>query len=236
MSLCYLRLCAVWSWNRYIVGFFGVSWLSVPASSATVILSIKTLQVETYCTVIIMEGPLIMAPFIVAVVNHTLVFMAITYGICKNTLRGDLTFRHGTMVMLGKSLPTFSKALLHASQISYILIMLISIIALIWVNSWPDNQPASAFRIASMAPYLALVTILNGRVYRNTKLGLYNSVSRQSIDPKSQRHAAYSMLSGSSHSAAEPIPIAVTNVDGYRSDYSTARSRNSVNSLDFGMV
>jgi hypothetical protein len=124
MSLCYLRVCAVWRWNRYIVGFFGVSWLSVAASNFTMIHSIKTLQVESYCTVIIVGGQLILAPFIINVVNHTLVFMAITYGICKNTLREDPTFKHGIMVMFGKSLPTFSKALLHDSQISYMYVPL----------------------------------------------------------------------------------------------------------------
>ena len=127
MSLCYLRVCAVWRWNRFIVGFFGVLWLSVAASSVTLIRSIKTLQVETFCTVTIVEGRLILAPFIVAVAYHTPVFMAITYGICKNTLRGDLTFKHGIMAMLGKSLPTFSKALLHDSQISYMCVLLPSL-------------------------------------------------------------------------------------------------------------
>jgi hypothetical protein len=121
MFLSYFRVCTEWRWNRFVVGFFGVSWLSVAASSATVIHSIETLQVETYCTVIIVEGRLILAPFIVV---HTLVFMAITYGICKNTLSGDLTFRHGIMLMLGKSLPTFSKALLHDSQIAYMYVHL----------------------------------------------------------------------------------------------------------------
>ena len=123
MSLCYLRVSAVWRWNRYIVGFYGVSWLSVAASNVTTIHSIKTLQVDNNCTVIIVGGRLILAPFIVNVVNHTLVFMAITYGVCKNTLRGDLTFKHGIMLMLGKSLPTFSKALLHDSQISYMYVL-----------------------------------------------------------------------------------------------------------------
>ena len=124
MSLCYLRVCAVWRWNHYIVGLYGISWLSVIASNVTMIHSIKTLQEETSCTVIIVGGQLILAPFIVNVVNHTLVFMAITYGICKNTLRGDLTLKHGIMVMFGKSLPTFSKALLHDSQISYLYVPL----------------------------------------------------------------------------------------------------------------
>jgi hypothetical protein len=73
---------------------------------------------------IIADGRLVLVPFIVGVVNHTLVFMAITYGVCKNTLSGDLTFRHGVNVMLGKSLPTFSKALLHDSQIAYAYVLL----------------------------------------------------------------------------------------------------------------
>ena len=124
MSLCYLRVSAVWRWNRYIVAFFGVSWLSVAASNATMIHSIKTIQVETYCTLVIVGGRLILAPYIVNVVNHSLVLSAITYGICKNTLRGDLTFKHGIKLMLGKSLPTFSRALLHESQISYMYVLL----------------------------------------------------------------------------------------------------------------
>jgi hypothetical protein len=86
-----------------------------------------------------------------------------------------------------------------------------------------------------MAPYLVLVTILNGRVHRNTKLGLYNMVSN---DPKSQPHAAaYNMVPGNSHpGGAKPVSMAVTSVDGY-SAYSTTKPRGSrTNSLDFGMV
>ena len=129
--LCYLRVCAVWRWNRFIVGFFSVSWLCVAAASiVTATQSTKTLQVETYCTVIIVEGRLIPLPFIVTVFNHTLIVMAITYGICKNTLGEDLTFKDGIMLMLGKSLPTFSKALLHESQITYMYVFLPSMIAL----------------------------------------------------------------------------------------------------------
>jgi hypothetical protein len=242
-SLCTLRTCAVWRWNRFIIAFFTFSWLCVASSTiVTATLSTKSLQVETssYCTVIIVEGRLIPLPLILTVVNHTLIVIAITYGVCKNTMHEDLTFRHGIMLMLGKSLPTFSKALLHDSQISYILIAVVSVIALILAENWHDYQPSPFGMTAAMAPYLALVTILTGRVHRNTKLGLYNMVSLQSNDRKSQPHAAaYIMLPpGNSLPAAKPIPIAVSesNVDEYRSDYSTRRSRGSVNSLDFGAI
>ena len=110
--------------------------------------------------------------------------------------------------------------------------MVISVISLIWVNNWP--QATSAFRLSPMAPYFVLVTILNGRVHRNTKLGLYNKVSMQSNDPKSQPHAAaYIMVPGNSQPTAESIPIASSNADEYRSDLSKTRSGGS---LDFGMV
>ena len=123
--LCYLRTCAVWGWNRRIVGFFSVSWLSVAvASIVAVALSTKRLQVENYCTVVIVEKRLIPVPFIASVVNHTLIVIAITYGVCKNTIGRDLTFRHGIMTMLGKSLPAFSRAMLHDSQIAYMYVLL----------------------------------------------------------------------------------------------------------------
>ena len=125
--LCYFRVCAVWRWNRFIVGFFTVSWICVAVvSGVTAIYSTKAVQVETYCTMIIVEGRLVQAPFIVAVINHTLIVMAITYGVCKNTLGRDhwQTFGHGIMAMLGKSLPTFSKTLLHDSQITYMYVLL----------------------------------------------------------------------------------------------------------------
>ena len=109
--------------------------------------------------------------------------------------------------------------------------MIIIIFTLIWVNSWP--QATSTFRLTPMAPNLVLVTILNGRVHRNTKLGLYNKV--QSNDPKSQPHTtpAYNMLPGNSYPSSAPVSMAITSVDGNRSEYSTRKSRAS---LDFGMV
>jgi hypothetical protein len=122
LSLSYLRVCAVWRWNRFIVAFFGISWLSVVASCFTLIISLKEIMVEDYCNLLIV-GPTIPSLFITTFVNHTAIFLAITYGVCKNTIDGDLAFRENIRLMLGKRLPTFSKALLHDSQISYMWVL-----------------------------------------------------------------------------------------------------------------
>ena len=134
------------------------------------------------------------------------------------------------------------------------MVIVVSIIALVWAEIWPDYQPTSAIpgRIAAMAPYLVLVTILTGRVHRNTKLGVYNTASQQSNDPKSHQlldpnvtgSAATHTSSWNSHSSVRPLPalpFPVTDFDAssvYHTDFSTTKSRRrgSVNSLDFGMA
>ena len=125
LSLSYLRVCAVWRWNRFIVAFFGISWLSVVASSFILIFSIKEIMVEGYCNLLIMGPTPLPGPslFITTFFNHTAVFLAITYGVCKNTIDEDLAFTENICLMLGKNLPTFSKALLHDSQICYMWVL-----------------------------------------------------------------------------------------------------------------
>ena len=121
--LAYLRVCAVWDWNRFIVGWFGVSWLAVATSGFTGLHALKGIQVGDYCTEIIV-GKSVLAPFVTTFFNHTFVFLAITYGICRNTLGRDLSFRNCIQLMVGKDLSTFSKALLHDSQVSYLWVLL----------------------------------------------------------------------------------------------------------------
>jgi hypothetical protein len=233
MYLSYLRVCAVWLWNRFIVGFFGVAWLSVVAATFTLIRSIKTTALEGYCTPIIEDGPLVLAPFITGFFNQTVIFLAITYGLCKNTLSRDedQTFRNGILLMLGKSLPTFSKELLHDSQISYLIIMFISGVTLAWVYVWREIQVElnSTFRIALVPPFLALVTILICRVHRNTKLDLYSNAKSHTAD-------TCGIVLPKFYSASRPIQIAVTHVDECRSDCPTTESQESVKTLDLGTV
>jgi len=241
MLLSYIRVCAVWRWNRFIVGFFGVLWLSTVASSFTMLRTNKAIQVpgELYCTLvtIVDSGPIFLTPWISVFVNQTAIFLAITYGVCKNTLGGDLTFRDGIPLMLGKGLPTFSRALIHDSQICNIVIMSSCATTLPWVYSWSTIQPTSAFRLALVAPFISTITILICRVHRNTKLGLYSKVVLPFNDPKLQTRAAKKgMVPRNVHSAEMPIQISLTHVDEHRGDFHTKPRSSVPDTLDFGIV
>lgn len=119
MFLSYLRVCGVWHWNPFIVVLFGASWISVVASGFAVINSIKGVEVENnYCEEILVDQR-ILAPFITTFINHTIVFLAITFGVCKNTIGKDLSLRDCLRLMFGRRFITFSKALLHDSQVCY---------------------------------------------------------------------------------------------------------------------
>lgn len=104
---------------------FGTSWLSVVASGFAVINSIKGVEVEDYCEEVLV-GQRILAPLIATFFNHTIVFLAITLGVCKNTIGKDLSLRDCLRLMLGRRLATFSKALLHDSQVCYMWVFLSS--------------------------------------------------------------------------------------------------------------
>jgi len=244
LFLSYLRVCAVWHWNHVIIGLFGLSWISVVASGFAVINAIKGNELENYCEEIIV-GRKILAPFITSFVNHTIVFLAITLGVCKNTLGRNLTLRDCFWLMLGRGLPTFSKALLHDSQVCYIITMGIAITTIAWFCIWQDIEPTSAFRIGLASLYVVLVNIMICRVFRNTKLGLYNRVSLPpSYDSKSQAHStplngpiSWNSRHEATDTATVPIQISVNQVVEYKNDYPPMiTAKRPVDFLDFGMV
>jgi len=239
LFLSYFRVCAVWDWNRFIVGFFGVSWLAVAASGFTLIHSLKGIPASDgggYCMII--STPLNMAPVITSFFNHTVVFLAITYGVCRNTIGRDLTFRDCLRLMIGHSLPTFSKALLHDSQVCYIIMMGIAVTTIVWFHVWMEIQPDTSFRLVLVTPYVALVNILICRVFRNTKLGLYSKVPVQSNDSKSQQidMVPWSSRTDVESDAVLPIQIEVSQVVEYKRDYPPVTGRKHGDYLDFGML
>ena len=81
--------------------------------------SIKGVEVtDNYCEEVLV-GQRILAPIITTFFNHTIVFLAITLGVCKNTIGKDLSIGDCLRLMFGRRLPIFTKALLHDSQVCY---------------------------------------------------------------------------------------------------------------------
>jgi len=150
-------------------------------------------------------GQRILVPLMSTFFNHTIVFLVITFGICKNTLGKDLSLRDCHRLMPGRRLPTFSKA-------CYIMTMGFAVVTIAWFYVWLGIEPSSAFRIV-LAPgplYVVLVKIMICRVFRNTILGSFSKVPvLQSNDSTSESHIA---LDGSIswNSRHETSDVAVT--------------------------
>jgi len=223
LYLAYLqaRVCGVWDWCPFIVGLFGASWISVVASGFALINFVKGIEVENFGEEALV-GQRILVPLMTTFFNHTILFLAITFGICKNTIGKDLSLRDCLRLMPERRLPTFSKA-------CYIITMGFVVVTIAWFYVWLGIEPSSAFRIA-LAPgplYVVLVNIMICRVFRNTKLGLHGKVPvLQSNDFMSESHTSLdgSISWNSRHEASDvavtPIQILVNQVVEYKTDYS----------------
>jgi len=133
------------------------------------------------------------------------------------------------------------KALLHDSQVCYIMTMGIAVVTIAWFFVWFGIEPSSAFRVALTPPYVVVTNILICRVFRNTNLGLYSKVSvLQSKDLSSETYTApNSSISWNSRRdvadiAVTPIQISVNQVVESKTDYPPLK--RPAEYLDFGMV
>ena len=120
----------------------------------------------------------------------------------------------------------------------------IAVVTIVWFFVWLGIEPSSAFRIAIAPTYVVLVNIMICRVFRNTKLGLYNKVPvLQANNATSETHTGLdgSISWSSRHEATNislnPIQISVNQVVESKTDYppSMVLKRPS-EFLDFGMV
>ncbi|KAF8154870.1 hypothetical protein B0H34DRAFT_853081 [Crassisporium funariophilum] len=256
MFLSYLRVCAVWDWDRRIVGIFGASWISVVAGNLTCIVSVKGVVVRVegapYCVDQIV-GKYLAASFLSAMINHGAVLVALTYKLCKSNLAysREVTVRDGLrMAVLGQSLPAFSKALLQESQICYIIAMISGVACAVWFYCWP-SEPNSPLRLTLATPAITLTNIMLCRVFRNTKLGLNRSygLPRRRGIPNRERENLSEMAkaAGESVHAEEmddgearprtPIQVSVSQVVEFKVDSAAVRkSSGSVDVVSFSMV
>ncbi|KAF8960601.1 hypothetical protein BDZ97DRAFT_1293925 [Flammula alnicola] len=112
----YLRVVAVYSINKYVTGFFGITWLSTVAMSITFFKAFGAQHIgpTQYCAETV-DGHFLLAIVIVLLANDLLVYVAIAFRIYRIFLdyefEADLK-RRVVILLFGASLPVGSKIVL----------------------------------------------------------------------------------------------------------------------------
>ncbi|KAJ3878283.1 hypothetical protein F5051DRAFT_352252, partial [Lentinula edodes] len=174
--LFFFRVRAVFSTRKYIVWAFFALWLCVLASCMTIPFGGGAINIGTtrYCLTSEL-APYTGAGGIVPTVHDTLVFLAISYQLLRNThmnLEGSMkTFQ---AFAYGSYLPAFSKSILHDGQAYYMVTVMANLLTTIMVYA-PRVSPV--YRSMFSIPTVMLTNVMACYVYRNTKLGLMRDPS-----------------------------------------------------------
>ncbi|KAH9475025.1 hypothetical protein JR316_0012126 [Psilocybe cubensis] len=188
MLLSYFRVCAVWAKNYYIIGIYLLLWLTGVAGSLTVFsgLPFTHLEGSPYCLEFVLHGFVAAAVF-APTINHVLVFFAIAYGVCKAHILAThqkLSISSSYRVFFfGDSLPAFSKTMLQASQLCYLVAVLSGTTAVIWFYVYASDPN---YRLAIFVPYAVIVNIMFSWVFRSAKLTsgtMPNGVPSPAVNP-----------------------------------------------------
>lgn len=119
--LFFFRVRAIYDRNLYVTLFFGFLWLSVIAGALTTTQGIKVVELPptTYCIGAGLQ-PYVGAAIIIPLVNDTLVFLAISWRLMRNSHIED-SFKNGFRAFaFGKFMPAFSRGLLQDGQAYYL--------------------------------------------------------------------------------------------------------------------
>ena len=124
--LFFFRTRAVFNRNRWVVAFFACLWLAVLGGClAYIVDAFKPVVLNpalNRATLCLKSGnnPFVSATIITPLINDTLVFLAITWRLSRNSY--DPYKRSGIKdLILGDHLPVFSKVLLQDGQVYYLL-------------------------------------------------------------------------------------------------------------------
>ena len=121
-AMFYIRVCAVYNKDKYIIVAYGVLWLSVVGMLLTLPFTFTAVHIATtqYCGES-MHGNLLGPTTIILMVNDTMVYGAIACKIFSMFVASDAPrgTKLQTLLTFGKSLPIVSRALLKDSQLYF---------------------------------------------------------------------------------------------------------------------
>ena len=128
--LFFLRIRAIFQRSPWVVLFFAFMWVAVLggclAFICEVFLTVKVnpaLKTTAICFNAAIS-PFIAAATIIPMINDTLIFIAVTWRLSRNSYDPDTIGNGVRTLIFGDYLPVFSKALLHDGQAYYLLAFL----------------------------------------------------------------------------------------------------------------
>ncbi|KAF9563004.1 hypothetical protein CPC08DRAFT_687120 [Agrocybe pediades] len=162
----YLRIYAIYRDNLVVKVVYGILWLATVGISVTfnMTFTAEHLGPTNYC----LEGVknhFLLPLAIVILTNDILIYVAITYRLYNLFYDIESSTGQKLKLLLGTSLPAFSKAVLQDSQLYFLMIVATKAFLVYTVHSL--RPPMSVMYIIC---HLVLVNILSGRIFRTVKM------------------------------------------------------------------
>ncbi|KAF9044934.1 hypothetical protein BJ165DRAFT_1369855 [Panaeolus papilionaceus] len=177
--LFFFRLKAVFNCNLPVISFFAFVWLCLLASCILFPFGLYGARIgETLYCRISSAKTYIIAPVMISLGYDTLILIAISWKLMVNThINHDIQTGVKTMVR-GDYLPAFSRALHQDAQLYYMVTLPVNLVTAIMfcVTSIP-----AIYHVMLTVTNNVLMNIMASRVFRNTKLGLFQE-NRESSD------------------------------------------------------
>ncbi|TFK33079.1 hypothetical protein BDQ12DRAFT_572650, partial [Crucibulum laeve] len=169
--LFFLRVRAVYNRKKNVSVIFFTLWLALLGYLLSLVTATKGINIGStdYCT----YAPLVTRDSGTGVflfIHDTLVFLAISWRLFSISHVDNNAGKGLKVVVLGRYLPAFSKAILHDGQVYYLMSIATVLVALALFFS--TNLPIP-MRVVFSVFTVTITNIMACRVFRNVKLGLY---------------------------------------------------------------
>ncbi|KAJ3507437.1 hypothetical protein NLJ89_g6306 [Agrocybe chaxingu] len=170
--LFYIRVCAMYYNKLSLVIVFGLCCLATIATACLLPVSITAMHIgpTKYCVQLVTRS--LLPTYLAFLAFDTLVFLATAYRLYSLYNQEETSFQRGIQVaFLGRSMPAFSKTLLHESQLYYLVVSLAKV-PTVFGSIFIKSQAGEVAIVNLVVVHAILGNILTCRVYRNTRLGL----------------------------------------------------------------
>ncbi|KAF8898012.1 hypothetical protein CPB84DRAFT_1681618 [Gymnopilus junonius] len=185
--LYFFRVRALYMQNRYVVGFFFLLWIAVVAGCIALGIQGRNstnLGSSPYCIADTTDSVIMVVSInIIPMINNVLSFIAATWKLMENA-HVEANFKNRfKLIIFGHYLPEFSRALLKDNQIYFLSVVVNHVIT---VSIFYDRGGFRPNNVALVFANVAVMNLMGGRIYRNTRLGIRSFSHLQAISSPSQ--------------------------------------------------